>query len=908
MANKSVVLSLLGNNSGALKAIEDTDVKLDGLKEKSGDILIGASTGDAQAEVDRLDKALEDYKAAAEEAAGASDRLKEAENSEGTSASELAAKQAEAAKAARDLKKAQVELGEAEIETGDKAKAAAAKQDELATQQKYAGDSAVEAGDKEVALGDKARASGDSAEESGHKFKMAGLLIVGGLVAAGYESTKLAITFNSTMETLHTQAGVAQSKIKGLGNGILQLAGQVGQNPDSLAEALYHVESSFASMGISGTKALGLVKIAAEGATTGHADLVDVTNALDAAVASGIKGTGDMGQAMGTLNAIVGSGDMKMQDLADAFGSGMVATVKGFGLSLKDVGAALAVFGDNNIRGAHAGTQLRMSVMALASPSVAGIAQLKTWGTASDGLATTMRQHGLLAALEQLHGLFVKNGVTAADQGEYITNMFGKKAGAGVNVLMDQLDRLKSKYPAITAGANKFGSDWKAAAETPAVKLAQLKDGFEAMGITLGTILLPPLTWVLGKLVSFFTWIDKSRGRVIALIGVLGVLGGTILAGKLAGAIKGSINDIGALGGMFEKAAIKMGLLTGAQEAQTGATEAGTVAQGELDTAMDANPIGLIIIAVAALVIGFIELWKHCKAFRDFWIDAWKDIRIVFSDSITWIKDHWVLAFLVVPLVVVVIEIIKHWHEIRDAFGDMVDWIKSHWIIVGLLVAPVLLAVIEIARHWDEIKSNFGSMVHWIASTWDAIPGILYRPVLAAARAIEGGWQYIVNGAAAMGNGLLTFFYNLPGRIVGAVGNLGSLLYDAGWNIMVGFWNGLVGMWNKIANFISGIAGWISSHKGPIEFDAVLLYPHGRAVMGGLVHGLQDGMPGLNQQLSRVTSTIAGTHVGSGTSRGSNGNTLQVEWVGGAGADQKFISWLKENIRFRGGDPGVLGR
>ena len=36
-------------------------------------------------------------------------------------------------------------------------------------------------------------------------------------------------------------------------------------------------------------------------------------------------------QAMGVLNATVGAGDMTMQDLADAMGTGMLATVKGYG-------------------------------------------------------------------------------------------------------------------------------------------------------------------------------------------------------------------------------------------------------------------------------------------------------------------------------------------------------------------------------------------------------------------------------------------------------------------------------------------------------------------------------------------------------------------------------------------------
>src|SRR5690349_13517584 len=203
-------------------------------------------------------------------------------------------------------------------------------------------------------------------------FNKTALIAGAGLAVIGVESVKMASKFDASMTLLHTQAGVAQDKMAGLKKGVLDLAGKVGQDPDSLAESLFHVESNFESMGISSKKALDLVGTAAKGATTGHAKLVDVTNALTAAVASGIPGVQNMDQAMGVLNATVGVGDMKMQDLANAFGSGMVATVKGFGLSITDVGAALAVFGDNNIRGALAGNQLRMSVMALAKPAAGG--------------------------------------------------------------------------------------------------------------------------------------------------------------------------------------------------------------------------------------------------------------------------------------------------------------------------------------------------------------------------------------------------------------------------------------------------------------------------------------------------------------------------------------------------------
>jgi hypothetical protein len=37
-------------------------------------------------------------------------------------------------------------------------------------------------------------------------------------------------------------------------------------------------------------------------------------------------------------------------------------------------------------------------------------------------------------------------------------------------------------------------------------------------------------------------------------------------------------------------------------------------------------------------------------------------------------------------------------------------------------------------------------------------------------------------------------------------------------------------------------------------------------------------------------------------------HALKIEWVGGAGADREFLTWLKRQIRIHGGDPGVLGR
>ncbi|WP_367138841.1 MULTISPECIES: phage tail tape measure protein [Streptomyces] len=346
------------------------------------------------------------------------------------------------------------------------------------------------------------------------KLHQTSLLAVTGLAVIGAESVKMAATFDSKMALLNTQAGVAKDKISGLSKGVLDLAGKVGQDPNSLAESLFHVESNFESMGISSKKALEMVEVAAKGATTGHANLVDVTNALTAAVASGIPGVQNMDQAMGVLNATVGVGDMKMQDLASAFGSGMVATVKGFGLNIADVGAALAVFGDNNIRGALAGNQLRMSVMALANPVKGSGDALTKLGLAQDTLAKDMQRGGLKLALEDLVERMHKAGISSKEQGQIITDAFGRKAGAGLNVLVSQMDRLESKYPALEKGAKGFGKSWEETQKTFAFQAKQLQTSFDALMISMGEKIIP----VLQRIINFLL---RHKDAVLLVVGAL---------------------------------------------------------------------------------------------------------------------------------------------------------------------------------------------------------------------------------------------------------------------------------------------------------------------------------------------------------------------------------------------------
>lgn len=242
---------------------------------------------------------------------------------------------------------------------------------------------------------------------------------------------------------------------------------------------------------------------------------------------------------------------------------------------------------------------------------------------------------------------------------------------------------------------------------------------------------------------------------------------------------------------------------------------------------------------------------------------------------------------------------------VMGKMGSVIGVVQKAFMALDLtmLTNPVTLIIIGIAA----LVAAF--VLLWTKCAWfrDFWKG-LWKDIQSIA--VEA-WHFFDNDVLhpiedGIGS-LVKWFEAVPGKILSALGNVGQILWNAGKAIIDGLFNGLKSAWQGVANFIGGIANWISSHKGPIEVDATLLVPHGRAIMGGLVSGLNDGMPMLGSQLARTTSTIASTRIPGQLGSGGNG-TLQIEWVGGAGADREFLAWLKKNIRINGGDPTVIGR
>jgi hypothetical protein len=125
------------------------------------------------------------------------------------------------------------------------------------------------------------------------------------------------------------------------------------------------------------------------------------------------------------------------------------------------------------------------------------------------------------------------------------------------------------------------------------------------------------------------------------------------------------------------------------------ATAVATIQQIELNVAMDANPIGLVIIAIGALVIAIVLLWKKCSWFRSMVYAVWGALKTAFN----WAKKNWPLlvAILGGPFTLAAEQIWQHWDGIKKLIGGVVDWAKKKlgelWDFIVKLPEKLISAV-----------------------------------------------------------------------------------------------------------------------------------------------------------------------------------------------------------------------
>lgn len=349
-------------------------------------------------------------------------------------------------------------------------------------------------------------------------------------------------------------------------------------------------------------------------------------------------------------------------------------------------------------------------------------------------------------------------------------------------------------------------------------------NGVKSIAGAVGSVIVP-ISRIIGYLFNFSGKADGAGTAAQRLSDVLGFVGGILQS--VGTFVQQNADWMQALAiavmagyGAFQLFSI-IQTVVGFVKAFSVAETAATAAQWLLNAAMSANPIMILVVAIAALVAGIVWFCTQTETGRQLWADftgflqaTWQNITDFFQAT---------------------------WQNITQWFSNAAANIQNGWNALTAFIGSIP----------GRIQAFFAGIGQWFANKFNEVR----------------------NGIANGFNSAVSFIASIPGRILSALGNLGGLLWNAGASIMQGFLDGLKSIWHNITSFVGNIAGWIADHKGPLPYDRRLLIPAGEAIMGGFRKSLNAGW-------RQVQADIMGMNVGL-----SNGFAAPGYVYGGSGMD-----------------------
>jgi len=256
------------------------------------------------------------------------------------------------------------------------------------------------------------------------------------------------------------------------------------------------------------------------------------------------------------------------------------------------------------------------------------------------------------------------------------------------------------------------------------------------------------------------------------------------------------------------------------------AEKAAAIAQWALNVAMDANPIMLVVLAIAALVAALIYCYKHFTAFRN----IVKSVFGAFGPAVKLVE--------------------KAWHQFTGAFDAAYKLAKS-------------------------IGSN---LVKWIAG----LPNRMLHPMSSLPGGLKSlavkAFTSFLNASKSVGLTILKWVAGIPGRAKSALGSLGRLLINAGADMIRGLLHGIRSI--NVSSVLSGIAhGAVSAFKGAlgISSPSKVFRTLGIYVNEGLVAGLTSSTAKVKTATKRIETLLIQTYNKVADQRGHKG--VSKRWV-----------------------------
>lgn len=405
-----------------------------------------------------------------------------------------------------------------------------------------------------------------------------------------------------------------------------------------------------------------------------------------------------------------------------------------FGASLEETAALTGIMANSGIKASAAGTALRSGFLRLAGTSAKSTKAIEEMGLSLS--EATAQQEEARAALASL-GIAMddtngprKMGAIVRDLADKTKDMskeqrlatlatiFGTNAASAWVAVIDQgpdaLDQLTKELE---------NSDGAAAAMAETMQnnargaMIRLQSATESVAISIGGTMLPTLAELGDSLANEAAYVSKVASEhpelTEAIIKTSFAVMGMVIAYKTIRAVYYSVMAAHAAYKLMmesERVAtmrnvIASGIHRASMIASSIAMYATAAAQWALNAAMSANPIGLVIIAIVALIAAFVWLGTHFQAVSEFCTSMWESPTAA------------IIAFMMGPigwLIYAAMGLIANWEQVKAWFTLLWEDPKA-----------------ALSQFYDWVMSKLGGLFDWISEKWEWVRSIFSKPIQA---------------------------------------------------------------------------------------------------------------------------------------------------------------------------------
>ena len=690
------------------------------------------------------------------------------------------------------------------------------------------------------ATGEKLQTVGSNIESAGKKM----LPVTGAVTALGTAAVKTAADFDTAMSQVAAVSGATGSDLDALRDKAREMGAKTKFSASEAAEAMNYM----AMAGWKTTDMLGGIEGIMNLAAASGEDLATTSDIVtDALTAFGLSAD-DSGHFADVLAAASSNANTNVSMMGETFK--YCAPIAGaLGFSVEDTAEAIGLMANAGIKSSQAGTSLRTIMNNLTGEvKICGssIGEVTIATTNADG---SMR--GLSDILADCRVAF--SGLSESEKAAAAETLVGKNAMSGFLALMNAGEADINKLSGAIANCDGKSAEMAATMQDNlAGQLQILKSQLEELAISFGELLMPAIRTIVGWIQQFVDWLngmDEGTKKVIMTVALLAAALGPVLIviGKV-------ISAVGTIMTIVPKIAGVINVVKGAFAA--------------LNATMLANPIFLIIAAIAALVAAFIYLWNNCEGFRQFWIDLWENIKAVAVAVWTAISEFFTAAWEAIKLAAETV-----WNGIRDFFSGL-------WEGIQLIFTTVVTAISTfLSLAWTAIQTTvtavFTAISTFFSTIWNGILTIVTTIVTAISTFLATAWNTIKTTITTVLTAIQTVFttvWNAIKTVITTIVNGIKNTISTVWNSIKSTVSSVVNaikntvsnvfnsMWNGIKSTISGIYNTIvSGFNSAISFITSLpsrAFQWGKDIIMGIVNGIKSCIGAIGDAVSSVANKI----------------------------------------------------